>query len=186
MDPADTTDSPTAALLSAHAHDLRNQLATLRSVGQLLDDEEIRTALVEATSSLQTFVERGVVSARVERGELPQLEPIGLIRLVQLAAARARREGLAGVVSVPDERGDDLIAVRGPWAERLLADLLHLAAVPELHVAGGPSVGTWQVSCVLDPARVERWVPYLLRVADASGCELAITGDSAAVTMSAA
>ena len=128
----DDLDHPGARLLSASAHELRNHVATIRSVVQLVDDEEVVDALDEASRAIQVAVERAVVLARMELGERPDLVSMELSQLCSLASRRAARER-GGIIDILMEPGPR-VEVPGPWAERLLADLLHVGALVDVRI----------------------------------------------------
>jgi hypothetical protein len=119
-----TAATTPAAMLHDGAHAMRNDLATLRMAARLVDDEEVGAAITEAVDDLQVRLERAVVAARIELDERPAAVRIDAAELVRLGLARAAREGASG--SEPRVRIDgDELAVPGPWAERLVADLQH-------------------------------------------------------------
>jgi hypothetical protein len=118
-------EHPGERLLSASAHGLRNHVATIRSVVQLVDDAEVAEALTDAANAVQVAIERAVVLARVELGERPDDVELTVAQLLDLAARRARREGASEVHGGSGPAEHATVSVPGPWAERLVADLLH-------------------------------------------------------------
>ena len=119
-----------ALLLDAAAHGARNDVATLRSVQQLVGDEDVREELRRAVGSLQVLVERAVTTARAALPADPPYAAIAVQELVELAARRARREGALDarrVLPVAQLAAGD-VRVPGAWCERVLADLVHCAA----------------------------------------------------------
>ena len=119
-------DHITAQLLSSGAHELRNQVATMRSIVRLLDDEDLAGALDDASRSVLIALERAVVAARVELGQVPSRVSLPIDQLLELATRRALREGLLERFDAPPATdGTASVCVPGPWVERLLADLLH-------------------------------------------------------------
>lgn len=138
---------PLARLVSSRAHALRNDVATIRSVVALVDDEEVAAALDAASRSILVAVEREIVLARVELREPPTIVDTPIGQLCDYAARRAAREGVMGVQPAAGDGVDAIVSVPGPWGERLVADLLH-------HSAGATGIS-------LDGAHVVVEVPLL-------------------------
>lgn len=166
----DPTTSTGARMLSEGAHELRNHVATIRSVVRLVDDAEVADALDEASRAVLVAVERAIVLARVELGNAPERVQLELGTLVQLAERRARREGAVIDHEAGGDGGDVPVDVPGPWAERLVADLLH-------HVAGAPALAATGDAGVIEVPLLDR-VPAplddaLVSIAAACGGELA-------------
>ena len=171
-----------AQLLSGSAHDLRNHVATLRSVVQLQDDPEVAAALAASTRALQVTVERAVVLARVELGTSGEPEPVDLAALVALAMRRARREG-AALEAVDHEFGDVSVVAVGTVIERILTDLLH-------HAGATPAIAATVQGEEVDVAVALHGggVPVglaavLLVLANASGGRLHLVEDEALLTV---
>jgi hypothetical protein len=169
----------TAQMVSTHAHDLRNQIATLRSIHQLLDDPEIAEALADAVTTLQVTLERTIAAARIELGTHGDAAPHDLSMLLEMATRRARREGCTTLAA--EHRAIDSVdvLVPGPLFERLLTDLLWSAQGRPAHVSIAESVAT--VSCATTDAAVDR--AHLERLAIACGCTLQFQDASATVSV---
>lgn len=174
--------STLALLLSGSAHDLRNHIATLRSVVQLQDDPEVADALTASTRALQVTVERSVTLARIELGRAGEAEPLGLAELVALAMRRARREGAA---IEPNEHafGDLAVAVPGTVAERLLTDVLHYAG-PTPSISAAVHDGEADIAIALQDGGVPPGLGAVLVVlAHACGGRLDLVEDEALLTL---
>ncbi len=166
-------DQPGARVLSTGAHALRNHVATIRSVVRLVDDPEVAEALDEASASLQLALERAIVLSRVELGERPGSARLELGALVALAERRARREGahVDAATAIDATGAGTAIDVPGPWAERLVADLLH-------HADGGVSYASTADEAVVEiPLRAPPSAPLdgaLVALASACGGSLVL------------
>jgi hypothetical protein len=176
------TPNTTAALLADAAHDLRNQVATLRSIQLVVDDPDVLEALAETLPRLQLTLERAVTSAQVEAGRERRSEAIVVGALLDFAARRAAREGL----QLADSRDeDDLHAtttVVGVWAERLLADLLHVAGRrPSSERDGESTTLTFALPIAPEPALHA----YLVLLADACGVAFELEATEARVGLPA-
>lgn len=145
---------PGARVMSAGAHALRNHVATIRSVVRLVDDQEISQALDEASRGIQVALERAIVLSRVELGTTPDRVQLELSELVELASRRARREGATIDHDAGGDGADVPVHVPGPWAERLVADLLH-------HVAGTPGLAVTHDAAIIEFPLLERPAPPL-------------------------
>lgn len=135
-------DQHAAHHLDSGAHAMRNDLATLRMATRLVDDTEVASSMAEALDDLQVRLERAIVAARIDLDRRPEHAGLDAADLLQLAARRATREGMADPaveVTIEPER----ISAPGTWAERLVADLLHGAGsdwIDALAAACGASV----------------------------------------------
>lgn len=113
-----------AKILHQAAHTLRNDIATIRTACQLIEDDEVTSAIRGALSDLHVRLEHAVVAARIELDERPKEISIGAEDLTRFGTERARREGMQSPAARIVVEGDNL-RVPGVWAERLVADLLH-------------------------------------------------------------
>lgn len=160
---------PGARVLSAGAHELRNHVATIRMASRLVDDDEVAASLDEASTAIQVALERAIVLARVELGQRPDTVQLTAGELCELALRRARREG-APVDDLRSGPADGLrVTVPGPWAERLVADLLH-------HGAGSSTVAA-------DGGRVRIDVPLAEPVAPPLDSALGILAEACGGTL---
>lgn len=163
------TEMTTATFVTDSVHALRNEIATLRSAAQLIDDDEIADAVTTATAGLQVALERTAALARVEAADPDaSAADIPLGELLALAQRRARREG-ADPCTMPDDASlTQTVHVFGARAERLLTDLLHVSSRIEA-ITGGA------LRCSFDEAPVAQLRGYLDRIARATGASLAWT-----------
>jgi len=174
MDDADHDHHLAAEALRRDAHAMRNALATVRSVVQLTDDEEVRDALSAAASQLQVSIERAVAAAGIDLSVAADRGPIDLRTLLDLAVRRAAREAGRPVVAPPEWEIDPTdVLVVAPRLERLLADLLHLAD-------GLGAVDRAEDSVTITvrsaPDAVHALERYLVALTHASGCALEVEG----------
>ncbi|MCW2920796.1 MAG: hypothetical protein JWL76_670 [Thermoleophilia bacterium] len=178
-----TNDGSTLALLlSGSAHDLRNHVATLRSVVQLQEDPEVADALAASTRALQVTVERAVTLARIELGRAGASEPLALAELVALAMRRARREG-AAIESTEHAFDDVVVAVPGTVAERLVTDVLHYAG-PTPSIVATVHAGEADIAIALHAGGVPPGLAAVLIVlAHACGGRLDLVEDEALLTL---
>jgi hypothetical protein len=169
---------PLARLVSSRAHALRNEVATIRSVVALVDDEEVATALDAASRSILVAVEREIVLARLELDEPPTRVDMPIGQLCDYAARRAVREGATSLQGATGDGSGSVVSVPGPWGERLVADLLH-------HAAGAPGISRdgdhVVVSVPLRQVPPEPLDDALVRLAGACGGTLVFEGDEGAV-----
>lgn len=135
---SEPASSSAAVLVSTEAHALRNHLATMRSIVRLVDDPEVAAALEASSRALLLAIERVIVASRVDLGDAPAIVELGAEELLELARRRATREGADLPASTTDAPSPGIVVVPGPWAERLVADLLHLSpdALPSLEFDG--------------------------------------------------
>ncbi len=182
MESPTTDHSVLAQLLSGSAHDLRNHVATLRSVAQLQDDPEIAAALGAATRAVQVTIERAVVLARVELGTSGAPGPIDLAALVALAMRRARREGAA--LEHVDHAFDGVAVVAsGTVTERLLTDLLHYAG-PTPSIASTIQGDEVDIAVALHGGGVPGGLAAVLLVlSNACGGRMHLVEDEALITL---
>lgn len=170
----------TARALSAQAHGLRNQLNVLAMAAGMLDDPELATELRGAAGALARSVERLVASARVELGEQPADTDVSVRDLVALAERRLHREGRPHVrVAVTGSCADTVLRVPGTWAERLVADLLHLMEGSSITVTADDAAGEQGAAGVLlgVDAAAEQPDELLQRLATALRVELDVDDD---------
>lgn len=182
MAPPTPDPSVLARLLSGSAHELRNHVATLRSIVQLQDDPEVATALAASTRALQVTIERAVVLSRVELGTSGDPEPIDLAALVALAMRRARREG-AALDEVAHTFDELAVVASGTVTERLLADLLHYAG-PSPSIATTVHEEEVDVALALQGGGVPVGLAAVLLVmAQATGGRMHLVEDEALITL---
>lgn len=179
------TDTPSgselATLVSRTAHELRNHVATIRSVVQLVDEPEVALALRDAISAVQRANERYVALSRVLLDEHPDHVDLAIGDLLDLARQRAHREGASALPEPGAVTTDAVVNVPGTWAERLLADLLHVAD------GAPPRVEVGDSACVVD-VRLASELDESLRaafelIAAACGGSFAIVADRARVRL---
>src|SRR5690606_24519751 len=102
----------------------------------MVQDEQLANELRLTAGALTRSIERLVVAARVELGTQPADAALTIAELVGLAARRARREGRPDLhAEVQGASSEVQLRVPGTWAERLVADLLHLAPHDHVRVA---------------------------------------------------
>jgi signal transduction histidine kinase len=162
-----------ADVLAGAAHQLRNDLATVLGAVQLMDDPDAADALARAGRSLQVILERAVTLARLELDEMPTTVDLQLATLIELASRRAAREGAEQLpAAAAAELAEAVVHVPGPWAERLLADLLH-------HGSGTPSVARVDDHAVVQVTLSTRLDPILAAALQqlAHGCGGALALD---------
>lgn len=111
-------------MLHHGAHSLRNDIATMRMAAHLVDDDDVAASIGEALDDLQVRIERAIVAARIELDERPRSVELDAAELVRLGTSRAAREGTREPSATIRIAGG-VLTVPGPWAERLVADLLH-------------------------------------------------------------
>jgi hypothetical protein len=125
---ASPSSSITAQLVSASAHDARNDLATVHAVVQLLDDAELAEALQTATGRLRRRHALQVAVARAELDPVPSLAPTNASDLIKLAGRRARAEGAQATTRCTANAAHYDITADALRLERVLAELLHRAS----------------------------------------------------------
>lgn len=183
MTRATDPDLPAATLLSAEAHALRNHVATLRSIVRLIDEPEVAQALDDSSRELQVALERAIVLSRVELRDAPRQVLLASHELMRIAIRRAGREGaqVHGDAPVEAEFDDVVVEVPGPWAERLVADLLHHADASGPKVAARDSAAVFRFQLARPVA--EPLAAALVVLAAACGGALALDADAATLRL---
>ena len=113
------------------AHELRNRIGVLVLGVGLVGDEQLAGDMRDATWALRRMLDRLVMLARLELQRSPEPLRCSLAQLLELGAARARREGGGtSAIELPVEARAVEVSLPGTWAERLLADLHHALEGP--------------------------------------------------------
>lgn len=168
-----------AGQLDLLAHELRNQVNVLSLGAGLVDDPELGADLRSSVAVVRRVVERLVVLARIDLDLRPEDARLTLAQLIDLATARARREGLdvSAIVVDGDAAATVLDGVPGVWAERLVTDLLHAHAGTattrvELPGDGVLHLSQQEPSCGADDVELRSLVATCTEMAAALGARV--------------